>query len=93
MSPSGFTALSLFTPVFQNGDDVAPVSFVRFDRLPDGRLDPFDRVFLLGVFEFLGQQRRQRADVFLIQPVNRRPLRQNIDRVIGIARTPAVRFL
>src|SRR5688572_7350992 len=87
-SPSELTVLPFLFPALQNSLDVAPASFIVFYRALDGFGNPVQRVVLLRVFQMVGDDRRQRANVRFVQAVNIRAFRQDFYGVIFIPWLP-----
>src|SRR6476661_1136953 len=64
-------------PFLQDRPDVAPVSLVVADRLGEGVFDPVERVVLGRLDQLVGDDRRQQADVLLVEPEDVGPLRDD----------------
>src|SRR3989304_9603802 len=67
ISSSLFTRPSFRCPTLQDARHVAPGALVEQRRLPQRLLQPLVRVELLRLLQLLGDQRRQRPDVRLVE--------------------------
>src|SRR3954453_6545122 len=57
-------------PLLQDRPDVAPVALVVADRLAECFLDPIERVAFGRLDQLVGDDRRQEADILLVEPEN-----------------------